>query len=70
MPALNHRVLLKPEAELEGVTQVKVCEDIANEIPCPVDEISDEYEEEEYEEEENMFLTSLLATLLINYLQI
>ncbi|MFQ5977673.1 MAG: AAA family ATPase [Candidatus Heimdallarchaeota archaeon] len=55
-PAIHHRLILKPEAELEGITQVKVCDDIASELPCPVDEISDayeeEYEDEEYDDEE------------------
>ena len=34
---LHHRLILKPEAELEGVTQSKVSIDIANEVKVPVD---------------------------------
>lgn len=51
VPTIHHRLILKPEAELEGITQVKVCEDLANDLPCPVDMVSDEYEEDEYEDE-------------------
>ncbi len=34
--ALHHRIILKPEAELEGVTQVRVVEEIINDTPVPV----------------------------------
>lgn len=34
--ALHHRMILKPEAELEGVTQVRVVEEILNDTPVPV----------------------------------
>ena len=33
--ALHHRIILKPEAELEGVTQVRVVEEIVNDTPVP-----------------------------------
>ena len=33
--ALHHRIILKPEAELEGVTQVRVVEEIINDTPVP-----------------------------------
>jgi len=33
---LIHRLILKPEAELEGITQEKIVRDIAAEIPVPV----------------------------------
>lgn len=33
---LQHRLILKPEAELEGITQDKIVRDIASEIPVPV----------------------------------
>ena len=34
---LHHRLILKPEAELEGITQGKVSTDISNEVQVPVD---------------------------------
>ena len=34
---LQHRLLLKPEAELEGLTGEKIALDIQNEVPVPVD---------------------------------
>lgn len=33
---LQHRLILKPEAELEGISQAKIIQDIATEIPVPV----------------------------------
>ena len=34
--ALNHRILLKPEAELEGVTKQSVVKRILEEIHVPI----------------------------------
>lgn len=36
IPALNHRVLLKPEAELEGLDVIAVIKNIIEEIPVPI----------------------------------
>ncbi len=36
MPALNHRILLKPEAELEGLDVKSVIKSILEEIPIPI----------------------------------
>ncbi|MFX1398222.1 MAG: AAA family ATPase [Promethearchaeota archaeon] len=36
MPSLNHRVLLKPEAELEGLDVKSVVKSILEEIPIPI----------------------------------
>ena len=36
IPALNHRVLLKPEAELEGLDAKSVLKSIVEEIPVPI----------------------------------
>ncbi len=36
VPALNHRILLKPEAELEGLDTVSVIKSITEEIPIPI----------------------------------
>ncbi len=36
VPALNHRLVLKPEAELEGVNIVSVINRILSETPCPL----------------------------------
>jgi MoxR-like ATPase len=36
MPALNHRILLKPEAELEGLDVKSVIKGIIEEIPVPI----------------------------------
>ena len=36
VPALNHRILLKPEAELEGLDSVSVLKTIIEEIPVPI----------------------------------
>jgi len=36
VPALNHRILLKPEAELEGLDSISVLKTIVEEIPVPI----------------------------------
>lgn len=36
VPALNHRILLKPEAELEGLDTTSVIKTIIEEIPVPI----------------------------------
>jgi len=36
MPALNHRILLKPEAELEGLDVKSVLKSIVEDIPIPI----------------------------------
>ncbi len=36
LPALNHRILLKPEAELEGLDVKSVVKNILEEIPIPI----------------------------------
>jgi len=36
VPALNHRILLKPEAELEGLDSMSVLKTIVEEIPVPI----------------------------------
>lgn len=36
VPALNHRILLKPEAELEGLDVKAVVKNILEEIPIPI----------------------------------
>ena len=36
VPALNHRILLKPEAELEGLDSISVLKSIVEEIPVPI----------------------------------
>lgn len=36
VPALNHRILLKPEAELEGLDVISVIKSIIEEIPVPI----------------------------------
>ena len=36
LPALNHRILLKPEAELEGLDVKSVVKSILEEIPIPI----------------------------------
>ena len=33
---LQHRIILKPEAELEGISQERIVKDITAEVPCPV----------------------------------
>ena len=62
---IPHRLILKPETELEGLTPQKITEDILQTVPLPIDDIDEylgfeeeaeeeeeEYEEEEYEEED------------------
>ena len=34
-PVLRHRILLKPEAEIEGVTPDKVIDDVLKKVPTP-----------------------------------
>ncbi len=34
-PVLRHRIILKPEAELEGITTDKVIDDVLNKVPVP-----------------------------------
>lgn len=36
VPALNHRILLKPEAELEGLDAVSILKTITEDIPIPI----------------------------------
>ncbi|KKK40956.1 MAG: hypothetical protein Lokiarch_47010, partial [Candidatus Lokiarchaeum sp. GC14_75] len=36
IPALNHRILLKPEAELEGLDTKSVLKTIVEDIPVPI----------------------------------
>jgi len=36
VPTLNHRLMLKPEAELEGVNVVSVINKVLDETPCPL----------------------------------
>ncbi|MHA1489398.1 MAG: AAA family ATPase [Promethearchaeota archaeon] len=36
IPALNHRILLKPEAELEGLDVMSIIKNIIEEIPVPI----------------------------------
>ncbi|MFW9992710.1 MAG: AAA family ATPase [Candidatus Odinarchaeota archaeon] len=51
---LHHRIILKPETELEGITPMKISEDLRDSMIPPVDPVEEkvsEYEEE-YEEEE------------------
>lgn len=52
---VHHRLILKPEAELEGITQIRIAEDIRDTLVIPVDPIEEgaiyeEYYEEVYEE--------------------
>jgi len=48
---VHHRLILKPEAELEGITQLRISEDIRDSITVPVDPIEEEMVYEEYVEE-------------------
>ena len=48
---VHHRIIMKPEAELEGVSQVRVSEDIRDSLPVPVDPVKEEMVIEEYFEE-------------------
>ncbi len=49
---VHHRIILKPEAELEGITQVRIAEDIRDNIVIPVDPVEEEVTYEEYVEED------------------
>lgn len=49
---VHHRLILKPEAELEGITQIRVSEDVRDNLDIPVDVIEQEDDYEEYSEEE------------------
>lgn len=49
---VHHRLILKPEAELEGITQIRISEDIRDSIVIPVDPLEEEAIYEEYYEEE------------------
>ena len=48
---VHHRLILKPEAELEGITQIRISEDIRDNIVIPVDPKEEEMVYEEYVEE-------------------
>ncbi len=48
---VHHRLILKPEAELEGITQIRIAEDIRDNIDIPVDPVEEEVAYEEYVEE-------------------
>ena len=49
---VHHRLILKPEAELEGITQIRISEDIRVNLVLPVDPVEEEMVYEEYIEEE------------------
>lgn len=49
---VHHRLILKPEAELEGITQMRIAEDVRDGLVIPVDPIEEEAVYEEYYEEE------------------
>ena len=36
VPTLNHRLLMRPEAELEGVDIISIIQRILQETPCPL----------------------------------
>ena len=48
---VHHRLILKPEAELEGITQIRISEDIRDMVAVPVDPVEEEMVYEEYVEE-------------------
>lgn len=48
---VHHRLILKPEAELEGITSIKIAEDIRDSVMIPVDPVEEEMIYEEYVEE-------------------
>lgn len=50
---VHHRLILKPEAELEGITQIRIAEDVRDHIVIPVDPVEEEMAYEEYVEEAN-----------------
>ncbi|MHA1513103.1 MAG: AAA family ATPase, partial [Candidatus Hodarchaeales archaeon] len=45
---VHHRLILKPEAELEGITQIRISEDVRDSLTVPVDPIDEEVMYEEY----------------------
>ncbi|MHA1542889.1 MAG: AAA family ATPase [Candidatus Hodarchaeales archaeon] len=49
---VHHRLILKPEAELEGITQIRISEDVRDSLTIPVDPIEEELMYEEYSIEE------------------
>ena len=49
---VHHRLIMKPEAELEGISQIRVSEDVRDNLDIPVDVIEQEAAYEEYSEEE------------------
>ncbi len=49
---VHHRIILKPEAELEGITQIRISEDVRDNVLIPVDPVEEEAVYEEYYEEE------------------
>ncbi|MHA2165815.1 MAG: AAA family ATPase, partial [Candidatus Hodarchaeales archaeon] len=49
---VHHRLILKPEAELEGITQIRISEDVRDTLTIPVDPIEEELMYEEYTIEE------------------
>ena len=49
---VHHRLILKPEAELEGITSIRISEDIRDTLSIPVDPIEEEMVYEEYVEVE------------------
>jgi MoxR-like ATPase len=49
---VHHRLILKPEAELEGITQIRISEDVRDSLTIPVDPIEEELMYEEYTIEE------------------
>ncbi|MFX0172968.1 MAG: AAA family ATPase [Candidatus Hodarchaeota archaeon] len=48
---VHHRLILKPEAELEGITAIRISEDIRDSVIIPVDPVEEEMIYEEYVEE-------------------
>ena len=48
---VHHRLILKPEAELEGITQIRISEDIRDSLTIPVDPVEEEMVYEEYIED-------------------
>ncbi|MHA1993214.1 MAG: AAA family ATPase [Candidatus Hodarchaeales archaeon] len=48
---VHHRLILKPEAELEGITQIRISEDVRDSLTIPVDPVEEEMVYEEYIEE-------------------
>lgn len=48
---VHHRLIMKPEAELEGISQIRVSEDIRDSLVVPVHLVTEEMIVEEYIEE-------------------